>query len=119
MAEDDPINQKLGIVTLTKAGHKVEIAKNGREAVEKYIASPDDFDLILMDVSMPEMNGLNATRAIREKGFESIPIIAMTAHAVKGDREMCLESGMDDYIAKPVEEEIVFKVLEKWVFSMG
>ncbi|MBU4259391.1 MAG: response regulator [Proteobacteria bacterium] len=117
LAEDDPISQKLSIVTLTKAGHKVEIAANGREAVEKYFASPDDFDLIFMDVSMPEMNGLNATRAIREKGFESIPIVAMTAHAVKGDRKICLESGMNDYITKPVEEEVIFDILEKWVFN--
>jgi two-component system sensor histidine kinase/response regulator len=116
LAEDDPINQKLGIMILTNAGHKVEIAANGREAVEKYITSPDNFDLIFMDVSMPEMNGLNATREIRAKGLEGIPIIAMTAHAIKGDREICLESGMDDYITKPVEEKVIFKVLEKWVF---
>jgi len=117
LAEDNPVNQKLATLMLNKAGYQVEVAKNGNEAVEKYVANPSDFDLIFMDVQMPEMDGLEATRAIRDKGFDSIPIVAMTAHAMKGDREKCLEAGMDDYITKPIKREIVFEILEKWVFK--
>jgi len=117
LAEDNPVNQKLAKIMLTKAGYKVEVANNGKEVVEKYTASPKDFDLIFMDVQMPKMDGLEATKAIRQKGFDTIPIVAMTAHAMKGDREMCLGAGMDDYIAKPIKREVVFEVLEKWVFG--
>ena len=117
LAEDNPVNQKLAILMLSKAGYQVEVAGNGKEAVEKYMANPSDFDLIFMDVQMPEMDGLEATRAIRVKGFDSIPIIAMTAHVMKGDRQRCFEVGMDDYISKPIKREIVFEVLEKWVFK--
>jgi len=115
LAEDNPINQKLAVAILTKAGYQVEVANNGQEAVDKYTASPDDFDLILMDVQMPEMNGLEATRIIREKGFETVPIIAMTAQAMKGDREICLDAGMNDYIAKPIKRNIMFEIIKKWV----
>jgi len=117
LAEDNPVNQKLAKIMLTKAGYQVEVANNGKEAVEKYAASPKDFDLIFMDVQMPEMDGLEATKAIRQGGFYTIPIVAMTAHAMKGDREMCLEAGMDDYITKPIKREVVFEVLEKWVLG--
>jgi two-component system, sensor histidine kinase and response regulator len=95
----------------------VAVANNGKEAVEKYSESPKDFDLIFMDVQMPEMDGLEATKAIREKGFDTVPIVAMTAHAMKGDREKCLEAGMNDYITKPIKRELVFEVLEKWVLK--
>ena len=117
LAEDNPVNQKLAKIMLTKAGYQVEVANNGKEVVEKYTASPKDFDLIFMDVQMPKMDGLEATKTIRQKGFDTIPIVAMTAHAMKGDREMCLGAGMDDYIAKPIKREVVFEVLEKWVFG--
>ncbi|MCG6877565.1 MAG: response regulator [Deltaproteobacteria bacterium] len=117
LAEDNPVNQKLAKIMLTKAGYRVAVANNGKEAIEKYMASPKDFDLIFMDLQMPEMDGLAATRAIREKGFDTIPIVAMTAHAMKGDREKCLEAGMDDYITKPIKREVVFKVLEKWILE--
>jgi CheY-like chemotaxis protein len=70
-----------------------------------------------MDIQMPEMDGFKTTKAIREKGFNTIPIVAMTAHAMKGDREKCLNAGMDDYISKPINREQVFTVLEKWVFQ--
>jgi CheY-like chemotaxis protein len=70
-----------------------------------------------MDVQMPQMDGMKATKALRDKGFNTVPIVAMTAHAMKGDRERCLEAGMDDYIPKPVKREFVFEVLEKWVFN--
>ena len=117
LVEDNPVNQKLAKLMLAKGGYQVEVAGNGREAVERFTASPEDFDLILMDIQMPEMDGMEATRAIRNKGFDAIPIVAMTAHAMTGDREMCLEAGMDDYITKPIKRETVFKMIEKWVFS--
>lgn len=117
LVEDNPVNQKLAKIMLTKAGYQVEVAINGKEALEKFTASPDDFDMIFMDVQMPEMDGLEATRAIRERGFDTIPIAAMTAHAIEGDREMCLEAGMDDYISKPIKREVVFQVLQKWVLD--
>jgi CheY-like chemotaxis protein len=117
VAEDNQVNQKLGKMMLTKAGCQVEVANNGQEAVNKCTKAPDAFDLIFMDVQMPEMDGMKATRAIREKGFEAIPIVAMTAHAMKGDREKCLEAGMDDYITKPIKREFVFEMLEKWVLN--
>jgi len=116
LAEDNPVNQKLTKMMLTKAGYQVEVANNGREAVGKYTSSPEDFDLIFMDVQMPEMDGMEATRRIRQKGFRSVPIIAMTAHAMKGDKEKCLDAGMNDYITKPIKREVVFKIIEKWMF---
>lgn len=115
LAEDNPVNQKLTVLILNKLGYEVEVAADGRKAVNTYTASPDDFDLILMDVQMPEMDGLAATRELRSRGFEAVPIIAMTANAVKGDREICLEAGMNDYIAKPVKRELVDETLEKWL----
>ncbi len=117
LAEDNPVNQKLAKLMLGKAGYQVEVANNGREAVEMYSASPDDFDLIFMDVQMPEMDGKEATQAIRANGFTEVPIVAMTAHAMKGDREMCIESGMNDYITKPIKREMVFAIIEKTVFT--
>jgi CheY-like chemotaxis protein len=117
LAEDNPVNQKLAKIMLTKAGYQVEVANNGQEAVEKYTTSPEDFDLIFMDIQMPEMDGIEATQAIRENGFDTIPIVAMTANAMKGDREICLKAGMVDYIAKPIKRELVFEILEKWVFN--
>jgi len=119
LAEDNAVNQKLAKMVLTKAGYQVEVAKNGQEAVEKYTKAPDAFDLIFMDVQMPAMDGIKATKAIRDNGFDKIPIVAMTANAMRGDREKCLEAGMDDYIAKPVKRELVFEMLEKWVFNKG
>jgi PAS domain S-box-containing protein len=117
LAEDNLVNQKLAKLMLGKAGYRVEVASNGVEAVERYTATPDAFDLIFMDVQMPEMDGKEATRAIRQKGFDRVPIVAMTAHAMKGDREMCLEAGMDDYITKPIKREAVFAIIEKNVFK--
>jgi CheY-like chemotaxis protein len=117
LAEDNPVNQKLAKMMLTKAGYQVVVANNGKEAVEKYTKSPKDFDLIFMDVQMPEMDGMEATKAIREKGSNSIPIVAMTAHAMKGDREKCLEAGMDEYITKPIKRQLVFNLLEKFILK--
>ncbi len=116
VAEDNPVNQKLATIMLTKAGYTVQVVDNGRKALEGYCNNPDAFDLILMDIQMPEMDGLEATRQIRKRGFTSIPIIAMTANAMVGDKEKCIESGMDDYISKPIKREVVFKILEKTLY---
>lgn len=116
LAEDNLVNQKLATVLLTKAGYQVTVAANGKEAVALYTAAPADFDTILMDIQMPELDGYDATRAIREAGHKEIPIIAMTANVMKGDRELCLEAGMNDYISKPIKREIVFEVLKKWLY---
>ncbi len=113
LAEDNPVNQKLASMMLQKAGYAVDIVDNGKKAVATYHAEPRRFDLILMDVQMPEMDGLEAARQIRLKGHR-VPIIAMTANTMKGDREKCLAAGMDDYVAKPLNREIVFKLIEKW-----
>ena len=114
LAEDNPINQKLAQFMLSKAGYRLTIVKNGEEAVETVSSGPDKFHLIFMDIQMPHMDGFDATRRIREKGFKDIPIIAMTAQTMKGDREKCLEAGMDDYIAKPIKRETVFSMVKKW-----
>jgi len=115
LAEDNPVNLKLATLILTKAGYKVESAGNGRETVERFTSAPDNFDLILMDIQMPEMDGLEATKELRDRGFNDIPIVAMTANAMKGDREICIDAGMNDYITKPIKREIVFEIIEKWI----
>ena len=117
LAEDNLVNQKLATMMLSKAGYTVQVAGNGRLAVDSYTQNPDQYDLILMDIQMPEMDGLEATRLIRQKGFTDIPIVAMTANAMKGDREKCLEAGMNDYISKPIKREIVFKILEERLYK--
>ena len=117
LAEDNLVNQKLATIMLTKAGYTIEVVSNGRMALECITKNPDAVDLVLMDIQMPEMDGLEATRQIRKRGFTSVPIIAMTANAMVGDREICIESGMDDYITKPIKREVVFKILEKWLYN--
>ena len=113
LAEDNPVNQKLARLMLAKAGYDVEVAGTGQEALEKFIAAPERFSLILMDIQMPVMDGIEATKAIRAKGFSAVPIIAMTARAMSGDRELCLEAGMTDYITKPIRKEAVLEVIER------
>jgi two-component system, sensor histidine kinase and response regulator len=117
LAEDNPVNQKLAVMMLGKAGYKVEVASNGKVAVAKFTESPEDYDLIFMDVQMPEMDGKAATQTLRRLGFDDVPIIAMTAHAMKGDREMCLEAGMNDYITKPIKRETVFEMINRYVLQ--
>ncbi len=113
LAEDNPVNQKLARLMLAKAGCEVDVASNGQEAFEKFIAAPERFHLIFMDIQMPIMDGIEATKAIRARGFSAIPIIAMTARAMTGDRELCLEAGMTDYITKPIRRETVLAAIEK------
>jgi CheY-like chemotaxis protein len=117
LAEDNPVNQRLTTMMLTKAGYKVEVAGNGAEAIEKFSNFPEAFDLIFMDVQMPEMDGVEASQYLRRQGFEKIPIVAMTANAMKGDREKCLAAGMNDYLTKPIQREKVFDMIEKWCFG--
>lgn len=103
LAEDNLINQKLAVSVLTRDGHQVTIANDGREVLRKI--QEDQFDVVLMDIQMPELDGLETTEQIRrqEEATQShLPIIAMTAHAMKGDREKCIDAGMDDYVAKPI-----------------
>lgn len=116
LAEDNLVNQKLANMMLSKAGYTVQVVGNGRLALETFTKNPDQFDIILMDIQMPEMDGLEATRQIRDKGFTDIPIVAMTANAMKGDKEKCIEAGMNDYISKPIKREIVFKILEERLY---
>jgi PAS domain S-box-containing protein len=116
LAEDNPTNQQVALGILEKLGFGADTVANGREAVHALETVP--YDLVLMDVQMPEMDGFEATRAIRsgKTGVldPKIPIIAMTAHAMKGDRERCLEAGMDDYISKPIAPQALAQALEKW-----
>ena len=106
LAEDNVVNRKLAARLLEKQGHRVTVASNGKEALGQL--EQEHFDLVLMDVQMPEMNGFDTTAAIRNREKHSgqhIPIIAMTAHAMKGDREHCLEVGMDGYVSKPIQSK--------------
>jgi CheY-like chemotaxis protein/HPt (histidine-containing phosphotransfer) domain-containing protein len=111
LAEDNVVNQRLAIRLLERRGHHVTTVGNGREAVIAATAPDAQFDLVLMDVQMPEMNGLEATAAIRRREQAlgaHLPIIALTAHAMKGDRERCLEAGMDGYLSKPIAVDALF-----------
>lgn len=113
VAEDTPANQKVITRILTKRGHAVEIAHNGREAVDRTAHSP--YDLVIMDVQMPTMDGLQATGAIRQReeaSGEHLPIVAMTAHAMRGDKEKCLDAGMDYYLSKPIDADKLIRVVE-------
>ena len=114
LAEDNPTNSLVAKVWLERAGHQVDTVGNGAEAVEAVRRFP--YDLVLMDVSMPEMDGLEATAAIRSlpERRKEIPIVALTAHAMKGDREKILAAGMNDYLTKPVTREAVLIAIERW-----
>ncbi len=116
LAEDNAVNQRLAVRLLEKRGHRVELASNGREALTAL--EKESYDLVLMDVQMPEMDGLEATRALREKekknGTHQM-VIALTAHAMKGDRERCLDAGMDGYLSKPIHPQELDDVLDSFV----
>ncbi len=132
LAEDNAVNQRLAVRVLEKQGHTITVAANGKQALatwERANAAGTPFDLILMDIQMPEMDGFEATRLLRaregepgrdgqngsagEGPVEHVPIVAMTAHAMKGDRERCLQSGMDDYVSKPLQVDKLIGVLKR------
>jgi CheY-like chemotaxis protein/HPt (histidine-containing phosphotransfer) domain-containing protein len=118
LAEDSLVNQKLAVALLEEEGHSVTVAANGKEALAA--TRSQQFDLILMDLQMPEMDGLEATAEIREREKQTgahVPIIAMTAHALKGDRDRCLEAGMDGYVAKPIHGEELLQAIAALVGS--
>jgi len=114
IAEDNPVNRRLAATVLERAGYRIGTVANGREA----LAAMENrhYDMVLMDVQMPEMDGLEATAAIRNSGksWADIPVIAMTAHAMSGDREMCLQAGMNDYLTKPIQSKALIEVIERW-----
>ena len=122
VAEDNPINQKLAALLLERLGYRVEVVANGRDAVDA--VHRRHYAVVFMDCQMPEMDGFEATRIIRKQKYENdragiptrmVPIIAMTANAMQGDRERCLAAGMDDYLPKPITPEGLTAVLERWV----
>ncbi|MGA1867612.1 MAG: response regulator [bacterium] len=113
LAEDDSTNQKVALHILKKSGYKADVVSSGDEAVEAVKMAP--YDIILMDVQMPGMDGYTATKHIRNLERERIPVIAMTAHAMKGDREKCIKSDMDDYISKPINAQELLTKIEKWI----
>lgn len=120
VAEDNMTNQKVAVSMLEKLGCRVDVAANGLEAIDALSRLP--YDLVFIDCQMPVMNGFNATHIIRKReahGGRRVPIIAMTAHAIQGDRERCLEAGMDDYVKKPVRSEDLSAVLQKWAPSLA
>ncbi|HYZ84194.1 MAG TPA: ATP-binding protein, partial [Bryobacteraceae bacterium] len=115
VVEDNEVNQKIALRLIEKSGHQAKAVSNGRLAVEEL--STTAYDLVLMDVQMPEMDGFEATMAIRslDKAIRSVPVIAMTANAMAGDRERCLQAGMDDYVSKPVNLKLLRKTIDKWL----
>jgi len=120
LAEDNAVNQRLAVRLLEKRGHRVAVAGNGREALDAL--EKEKFDLVFMDVQMPELDGLEATAIIREREKSSgrhQPIIALTAHAMKGDREKCLAAGMDGYLTKPIRPQELEEILEEYVTRLS
>ena len=116
LVEDNPVNRQIAVRMLERRGHSVKVAECGREALQ--LLETERFDVVLMDVQMPDMDGFEATAAIRERETLTaahIPIIAMTAHTMEGDRERCLRAGMDDYITKPIRPQALYRTIEELV----
>jgi CheY-like chemotaxis protein len=114
VAEDNPVNRLLAVRLLEKQGHKVQTAADGLEALRE--VEKHDFELVLMDVQMPEMDGVEATKAIRQREKQTrkhVSIVAVTAHAMAADREICLAAGMDGYISKPINKEELLSTIER------
>jgi signal transduction histidine kinase/CheY-like chemotaxis protein len=116
IAEDNPINQKIAVKMLNKLGYQPSVANHGKEVMET--VSHDNYDIILMDVQMPEMDGLEATRMIRTCLEAQPVIIALTANAMQGDRDECMQAGMDDYMSKPIDPKLLLNQLEKWALAL-
>jgi CheY-like chemotaxis protein len=114
LAEDNRVNQFLMVRLLEGHGHAVTVAGDGRTALDE--AARHSFDVILMDVQMPEIDGLETTRILRERGVRT-PIVAMTAHAMQGDRDKCLSAGMNAYVAKPIQPDEVFQAIDGAVLA--
>jgi CheY-like chemotaxis protein len=119
LADDNVVNQQVALKILSRLGYQADAVANGQEALEAL--ARESYDLVLMDVQMPEMDGFEATAEIRNHKSDvldhNIPIIAMTAHAMKGDRERCLEAGMDDYASKPINPKVLSQKIEQWVLK--
>jgi len=114
LVEDDPVNRLVAVAFLNRAGLDADIAENGKEAVEKASARP--YDLVIMDVQMPVMDGLVATQTLRAlPGWSAIPVIAMTANTFEEDRQACMAAGMNDFMAKPVDPHVFFETLLRWL----
>jgi len=122
VAEDNEVNQIVVEQILIDAGHAYAIVDNGKLALDQFMAERPD--LVLMDVSMPDMNGLEATKAMREAELDAgdgvrTPIIGLTAHALKGDKEICMEAGMDDYMPKPISPDALQAKVAEWLEKSG
>ncbi|MGD0951247.1 MAG: response regulator [Methanotrichaceae archaeon] len=118
MAEDNPSNQRVLVEMLKRMGYRADAVADGSEVIQAL--ERQDYDLVLMDVKMPVMDGITATQVIRKLRLERGPtIVAITAYALEGDREKCLEAGMDDYISKPVQLKELAAILEKYSASPG
>jgi CheY-like chemotaxis protein len=116
LAEDNAVNQRLIVRLLEKRGHSIVVAHDGRQALD--LLEHQHFDLVLMDVQMPELNGFEVTTAIRQKELETgehLPIVALTAHAMKGDQELCFAAGMDAYLSKPIQSADLFETIGRFV----
>jgi CheY-like chemotaxis protein len=119
IAEDNSVNQRLAARLVERLGFQADVAHDGREAL--HAVSRFEYSAVLMDCQMPEMDGFEATAEIRrlETPNRRTPIIAMTAHAMSGDRERCLNAGMDDYISKPIRPQELAEILERWTAARG
>jgi CheY-like chemotaxis protein len=121
LAEDNLVNQKIAVRLLRKAGYGCDVVENGRQVLEQLAAAT--YDLVLMDCQMPEMDGYEATRKVREQErlgeHPRIPIVALTANAMEGDRERCLEAGMDDYLSKPIDAKSLQETIHRWTTGIA
>ncbi|MDD9304839.1 MAG: response regulator [Desulfobacter sp.] len=119
LVEDNPVNQKLAMLMMTRAGYQVEVAGNGQEALSAYRAVPSKFDLVLMDINMPVMDGFEACQRIRfyekEKELNPVPVLALTANVLDDFKQRCKAVGMNDFLTKPIKREVVFSAIQKWV----
>ena len=118
LVEDNAVNQRVVLAMLRKKNYAIDVANNGQEALDKLERAAEPYNLILMDVQMPVLDGLETTKAIRRNtNWDYLPIIAMTAHAMIGDRERCLQAGMNAYISKPVQQAGLIAVIEQYLAS--